>query len=129
MGTVEKNQLNTQQLALSQEHPQPGRRVPPARSPRDTPALSPCPKGLPLSAALVAAGAPLPAGNVHVAARPAPSPAVTSLLDLGEVALKSGCISGALSLVKRLHLLSSIQLDGLYLETELLNFLNKVHFV
>lgn len=42
----------------------------------------------------------------------------TQLLDL-----ESGCISKTLSLIKK------IQLDGLYLEEELLSFFNKVHFV
>lgn len=66
---------------------------------------------------------------MYVPVQSACSPAVILLLDLDEVALKSGCISRTLSLVKKLHLLSGIQLDGLHLEEELLYLLNKVYFL
>jgi len=83
--------------------------------------------GLLLHAVLVAASCQLVAGKVQVPVQSAHSLVLTPLRDLDEVALKPGCISRTLSPVTNLHILSSIQLDGLNLVEELLNFLNKVH--
>lgn len=101
MGRVEKNELNTEQLGLSQ-HPELGHHVPLSRSLCNTSALTPVSKGAP--------GTHLTVGTRH-------SPAL--LLGLDEVALKPGCISRTLSLVNNLHLLSRTQLGCLCLEEEL----------
>lgn len=93
IGIAEKNQLNTQQLALSQELPERGHLVPLSRPPRDSSALVPVSKGAPVGCSAC--------GCRRSTVQPAHSPAMAFLLDLDEVALKSGCISGTLSLVKK----------------------------
>lgn len=116
MGAVGRDPSTTEQLCSSQEFLS---CVPVSLQPlRTAPALRPGPRGLPPNAPLV-----VPA-RAPVCAQPSPGSPARS----GEVALKSGCISRTLPLLKKLSLLPSAPPDGLHLEEELLNFSNKVPF-